>query len=169
VKNTAPAQVQPARSSEDQSILETIAAANDDFKFRRWQNAIDGYNDALVLNQKTGTLSPGQAAFVQERIGTAYNKMGQTTEAVTALQRSVQSMPYNSNAHYQLALAYCVSGHYNEAMKALRESFKTAPSNGELRKAMLLAKTDTELEPLRDMPSFGAAITEYSQQLHAKR
>lgn len=169
VKDTAPAAVQPARSAVDQAVLEAIASANDEFRFRRWTKAIDGYNDALILNQQSGTLSPGQAAFVQERIGTSYNKMGLTTEAVTALQRSVQALPYNSAAHYQLALAYSVSGHYKEAMKALRESFKTAPSNGELRKAMLLAKTDSELEPLRDLPSFAAAISEYSARVQASR
>lgn len=168
VRQPAAAPAAPKTSREDQAVLDAIASGNDEFKFRRYAKAIDLYNDALVLNERTGALSPGQAAFVQERIGTSYNKLGQTTEAITALRRSVQAMPYNASAHYQLSLAYSVSGHFNEAMKALREAFKTAPSDGELRKFMLLAKTDGELDPVRDMPAFQTALNDFSGRAQAK-
>ncbi len=169
VKNTTPAEQRPTLGAQDQKVLDRIAAGNDEFKFRRYPEAIDAYQEALLLDKQSGTLSPGQSAYVQERIGTALNRLGQTTEAITALQRSAQAMPYNAATHYQLALAYSVSGHFTEALKALRESFKTSPSTGELRKYMLLAKTDSELEGMRDLPAFQAALTEFSERALASR
>lgn len=165
---SAPSQPRPAPRAEDQAVTERLGAANEEFKFRRYREAIEAYNETMTLNQQSGILNPGQEAFIHERIGTSYNRLGLSHEAIRVLQRSVQQMPFNSSAHYQLALAYAVSGSYSESLRALSEAFKTAPSSGELRKYMLLAKTDSELEPVRDLPGFRTILTDYKERLQAR-
>ena len=101
--------------------------------------------------------------------GAAYNKLGLTSGAVKALRYSVQEMPGNANAHYQLALAYSVDGKFSNALKAMGESFRNAPSQGELRKLMLLAKTDSELDPVRELPGFKAVLGTFQDRIAARR
>ena len=67
-------------------------------------------------------------------------------------------MPNDAASHYQLAMAYSVSGRYGEALRAIDGTFASAPSQAELRKFMILAKSDSELEPVRDMPGFNAML-----------
>ena len=162
VRGTTPAEDRAATlRAQDKDVLDALAAANDDFKFRSYRNAINGYNDALSLNAGSGILTPTQVAFIWERIGTSYNKLGQSAQAIHALRKCVQDAPMDAAAHYQLALAYAVLGRYQESVHALGESFRSAPNNGELKKFMLLAKTDSELEPVRDLPAFQATIDEH--------
>jgi tetratricopeptide (TPR) repeat protein len=168
VKNTAPAKA-PVTTAKDQAVLDDVAAANDEYNARHFGKSVEYYNDAVQMNRQSATLSPGQEAFVQGRIGACYNKLGWTSHAVAALLRSIQVMPYNPEAHYQLALAYSVSGHYKDSMQALRETFKSAPNNMELRKFMMQAKTDSELDPIRDLPDFQAAIDTFSSRSKAVR
>lgn len=165
VRGTTPAENRRRQAREqDRAVTDALARANDDFKFRRYRGAIELYQEALANNSNSGTMAPTQVAFVYERIGTCYNKLGLSAEAVRFLRKAVQDSPMAPGAHYQLALAYSVSGHYQDSLKALKESFKSAPSGGELRKFMLLAKTDTELEPIRDLPQFSGMIAEYSDR-----
>jgi tetratricopeptide (TPR) repeat protein len=162
VRGTTPAEDRTATlRAQDKDVLDALAAANDDFKFRSYRNAINGYNDALSLNMGSGILTPTQVAFIWERIGTAYNKLGQSAQAIHALRKCVQDAPMDASAHYQLALAYAVLGRYQESVHALGETFRSSPSNGELKKFMLLAKTDSELEPVRDLPAFQATLDEH--------
>jgi tetratricopeptide (TPR) repeat protein len=147
------------------AVLEALAQAEQAFKYRRWPAAIAGYEETLALDARTASLSPTQLSLLHERIGTAYNKLGQSTEAVRALHRSLQHMPGNSAAHYQIALAYSVSGKFGDAVKALSEALDSSPSNAELRKLMLLAKTDIELEPVRDLPAFASMMERHGDRL----
>lgn len=162
VRDTTPSERRPKLDERDQAVTDSLAEGNEAFKHRNWRQAIDAYNGALGYNSVSGMLSPAQMGFVHERVGTAYNKLGQSQEAVRALIRSVQAQPFNHNAHYQMALAYGVMGYNQQAVKSLRESLRSAPSPGELRKTMLLAKTDTELDAVRDLPSFSETVGEYA-------
>lgn len=165
VKGSTPAEnrfVNMRRADKD--VLDTLSSANDDYKFARYREAIKGYEQALKLNESSGILNPTQVGFIWERVGTSYNKLGDTDSAVKALRRCVQLAPMDSAAHYQLALAYGVIGRNMEAARALNETFKTAPSTGELRRYMLLAKTDTELEGLRDTPAFAQTLEEHQRR-----
>lgn len=165
VRGTTPAERRrPQIREQDRAVTDALARANDEFKYRRYRAAIEAYQDAMTNNSNSGTLAPSQVAFVYERVGTCYNKLGLSAEAIRFLRKAVQDQPMNAPAHYQLALAYSVSGHYQDSVKALKEAFKTAPSNGELKKLMLLAKTDSELEPVRDLPAFQGMIAEYSDR-----
>ncbi len=151
------------------SVLKRLALADEEYRFARHRDAIDGYNETLRLNQEAGTLNPTQLSLVYERMGTAYNRLGLSAPAVRALRYAVQEMPANASAHYQISLAYAVSGKYSQSLRALNEAFRNAPSDSELRKMMLLAKTDSELEPIRDLPGFRATIVSYSERLQARR
>lgn len=154
-----------ALPQQNPAVLEALAAADEAYKFRRYRTAADQYNEVLDLDAKSAGLTQVQLSLLYERMGTAYNKLGLSNEAIRALQRSVQQMPNNSSAHYQIALAYSVSGKFSDSLKALSEAFRTAPSSGELKRVMLLAKTDAELEPVRDLPGFMNIVSEHSDRL----
>lgn len=154
---------------QDPAVMKLLTAADDEYNFRRFRDAIDAYNATLRENQRTGTLSVTQLSMVYERMGTAYNKLGNSAAAIRALQYSLQQMPFNASANYQLALAYSVAGKFTQSLRALSEALKNAPSEGERRKLMLLAKTDSELDPLRDLPGFHGMMSEYSERLQASR
>lgn len=166
VKDTVRISRAPVIRPEDRAVTDRIAFANDEFKFRRYRSAVDAYEDAVGLNTRSGTLSPGQLGFIYERIGAAYNKLGLAPEAIRALRKAVEALPLDSSAHYQLALAYSVTGHYQDSLKALKACFQSAPSTGELRRFMVQAKVDSELEPIRDLPAFASLVTDYSQRAH---
>lgn len=162
VRDTTPSERRADLNERDKAVTESLAAGNQAFKHHQWREAINAYNDALGYNSISGTLSPSQLGFVHERIGTAYNKLGQSQEAVRALIRAVQAQPFNHNAHYQMALAYGVLGYNQQAVKSLREALRSAPSPAQLRRTVLLAKTDSELEAVRDLPAFSETVGAYT-------
>jgi tetratricopeptide (TPR) repeat protein len=149
----------------DPAVLDALAAGDDNFKFRQYRTAINAYGEAARLDAKAQALSPVQRAILYERMGTAYNRLGLINEAVLPLQRSLQAMPNNAAAHYQLALAYSVSGRFNEALRALDGTFLSSPSKGELRKYMILAKSDSELDPVRDLAGFAGLLDRCEEKL----
>lgn len=168
VRESAPRERRVEIREQDKAVLEALKAADEQFRYRRFRDCLKSYEEVLTLNERSGVLSPSQTAMIYENIGTSYNRLGLSGEAIRALQRSVQSMPFNTAAHYQLALAYSLSGYYTESLRALSETFKTAPTNSELRKFMLLAKTDSELEPIRDLPGFRTVLSSFSERLQGR-
>jgi tetratricopeptide (TPR) repeat protein len=150
----------PARTApaQDPAVLEKIAAGNVEFKFRRYQNAVASYTEALDLNRGKSTLSATEVAALYEKIGTAHNKTGAADQAILSLQKSLQQNPMNAGAEYQIALAYALSGKTSSSLHALKESFSVSSSPAELRRLVLLAKTDVELEAVRDLPEFSKVV-----------
>ncbi|HXT02035.1 MAG TPA: tetratricopeptide repeat protein, partial [Elusimicrobiota bacterium] len=143
-----------AAPAQDPAVLDKIASGNLEFKFRRYQNAVAAYNEALSINSERLTLSAAQIGDVYEKIGTSYNKIGQADQAVRSLQKSLQQNPMNAGAHYQIALAYAMDGKTAAALHALKECFDSTGDPAELRRLVLLSKTDVELEAVRDLPGF---------------
>lgn len=162
VRDTAPKPVAPAQDAE---VLEKIAAGNIEFKFRRYISAVSAYNEALSLDQERMTLGAPQTAQIYEKIGTAYNKLGQSEVAIRSLQKALQQNPMNPSAHYQIALAYAMSGKTAVALNALGESFKSCAGPNDLRRFVMQAKTDTELEAVRDLPAFRSTVAQYSDRV----
>ena len=167
----APPDQKPAAPprQQDKQVLDTLSAANDDFKFQRFRPALNSYNEALDLNKHSGILDPTQIAFIYERIGTSYNRLGLSADAIKALQKCVQAAPMDAAAHYQLSLAYAVLGNSRESIHALSEALRSVPSAGELKRYLLLAKTDAELEAVRELPAFRAALDEHNRRASALR
>src|SRR6185312_4254759 len=143
-----------AAPAQDPAVLDKIASGNLEYKFRRYQNAVAAYNEALSTNSERLTLSASQIGDVYEKIGTSYNKIGQADQAVRSLQKSLQQNPMNAGAHYQIALAYAMDGKTAASLHALKECFISAAAPAELRRLVLLSKTDVELEAVRDLPGF---------------
>ena len=162
VRDTAPKPVAPAQDAE---VLEKIAQGNIEFKFRRYLSAVSFYNEALSLDQERLTLGAPQIASIYEKVGTAYNKLGQSEVAIRSLQKALQQNPMNPSAHYQIALAYAMSGKTGVALHALGESFKACAGPNDLRRFVMQAKTDTELEAVRDLPAFRSTVAQYSDRV----
>ncbi len=162
VRDTAPKPVAPA---QDVQVLEKIAQGNVEFKFRRYLSAVADYNEALAIDQERMTLGAPQTAQVYEKIGTAYNKLGQSEVAIRTLQKSLQQNPMNPSAHYQIALAYAMSGRTGVAMHALDESFKACASPNDIRRFVMQAKTDVEFEAVRDLPAFRTVVAQYADRV----
>ncbi len=162
VRDTAPQPVAPAQDAE---VLEKIAQGNVEFKFRRYLSAVASYNEALSLDQERLTLGAPQTAQIYEKIGTAYNKLGQSEVAIRSLQKALQQNPMNPSAHYQIATAYAMSGKTGVALRALDESFKACAGPNDLRRFVMQAKTDTELEAVRDLPAFRSTVAKYSDRV----
>ena len=155
-------------SEQAREVMTKLAAAEEDFRFRRYREALGSYGDALALNERTPTLSLDQTALILEKMGTSHGRLGQAEQAVDTLRRSLRALPSNASAYYQLALVYSVSGRYFESLRALSDAFKAASSPAELRKFLLLAKADVDLQPVRDLPGFEAVMTD-CRELLARR
>ena len=155
VRDTPRAAAAPA---QDPAVLDKIASGNLEFKFRRYQNAVTAYNEALSINSERTTLSADQVAGLYEKIGTSYNKLGQAEQAIRSLQKSLQQNPMNAGAHYQIALAYAMDGKTTAGLHALKECFAAAAGTAELRGFVLLSKTDVELEAVRDLPGYSQTV-----------
>lgn len=162
VRDTAPKPVAPAQDTE---VLEKIAQGNIEFKFRRYNTAVSAYNEALSLDQERMTLGAAQTAQVYEKIGTAYNKLGQSEVAIRTLQKALQQNPMNPSAHYQIALAYAMSGKTGVALNALKESFKACAGPNDLRRFVMQSKTDTELAAVRDLAAFRTVVAQYADRV----
>ncbi|MFI5361219.1 MAG: tetratricopeptide repeat protein [Elusimicrobiota bacterium] len=152
--NDAPSHPVVAPPALDPRVLAQIESGNLEFSFRRFQNAAIAYNAAVKINEKRGTLSADQVAGLYEKIGTCYNKLGSGEKAMVSLQKSLQLSPSNASAHYQIALAYAMDGKTGSALHALKECFTSTGDPAELRRFSILAKTDSELEAVRDLPGF---------------
>ncbi|MBI3289374.1 MAG: tetratricopeptide repeat protein [Elusimicrobia bacterium] len=162
VRDTAP---KPAVPAQDQAVLEKIAEGNVEFKFRRYLSAVSAYNEALAIDQERLTLGASQTAHIYEKIGTAYNKLGQSDTAVRSLQKALQANPMSPSAHYQIALAYAMSGKTAASLNALRETFQSCAMSSDLRRFVMQSKTDTELEAVRDLPGFRSTVSQYADRV----
>ncbi len=162
VHDAMPKAIAPA---QDVQTLEKIASGNIEFKFRRYNSAISAYNEALALDQERRTLGASRNAAIYEKIGAAYNKLGQSDAAILALQKSLTQNPENPAVHYQIALAYALSGKTAVALNALNESFKSASSPNDLRRFVMQAKTDTEFEAVRDLSAFHSTVAQYADRV----
>jgi tetratricopeptide (TPR) repeat protein len=154
-----------AAPAQDPEVLDKVALGNLEFKFRRFGAAIAAYQDALDLDMERHTLGAPQKAQIWEKIGTAYNKTGQSDMALAALKKALHDNPMNPAAHYQSALALAVSGKTNAALGALKEAFSSAANPADLRRFVLMSKTDGELEAVRDLPEFRAAVGQYADRI----
>jgi tetratricopeptide (TPR) repeat protein len=158
----------PARAApppQDSAVLDKISQADLDAKYRRYAEAVSGYQAALELDRRSRTLSTAQSASIEERIGAAENKVGRSDEAVAALRESLRLNPRDAEANYQLALAYAVAGKTATALRSVKDAFGCAASPSELRRYVLLAKTDQELAAVRDLPAFHAALGEIADKI----
>ena len=108
---------------------------------------------------------PVQTGLLYEKIGTSYNKLGQSDTSINFLQKALQQNPMSAEAHYQIALSYAMSGQMTPSLHALGETYKACPSTAELRRYVLQAKTDPELTAVRELPGFRSTVAEHANRL----
>ena len=58
-----------------------------------------------------------------------------------------------------------MSGKTAVALNALSESFKSCAGPNDLRRFVMQAKTDVELEAVRDLPAFRSTVAKYSDRV----
>ncbi|NNN05402.1 MAG: hypothetical protein HKL90_05840 [Elusimicrobia bacterium] len=139
--------------------LDIIARADEDAAYERYAEAARGYRAALISDQHRRALSAEQTASLWEKLGVADEKIGDDAPAVAALRRSLELAPGRAETRYRLALAYAASGRTSAALTEVRNAFAAASSNvDELRRYVLLSKTDLDLTAVRDLPGYRAAV-----------
>jgi|GEM_PF-2380671 tetratricopeptide (TPR) repeat protein len=139
------------------------------YKAQRFREAIDAYTEALAKDERKGTLDAVQRSIVRERLGSSYRQLGMTAESAKTLENAVEEAPQASGAYYQLAMTYAVSGRLSLSLSALNKALENAATVPDLRQTLLLARADSELEPLRDLPRFRDILRDHSQKLTAKK
>ena len=166
-----PAAVQLAQAAQapaprqDPDVLKAIELGNLAFNVRRYREAVKHYENAFALDRARGTMDAVQKSLIFERIGSSYRQLGLAAESVSVLKRAVEELPGNSAAYYQLALAHASMGKLGDAMSYLNRSLETARSMSELRKTLLLTKTDSEFEPLYELPRFADIVKSYETKI----
>lgn len=155
--------------SQDPKVLRLIEEAHLAFDHERFRQAIAAYQQALASDSGKGTIDAVQRSLLLERIGASYRRLGLTGEAIRVLRKAVEEQAENSGAYYELSLSYAVQGELGNAMASLNKALDHAVTLPQLRKTLLLARTDSELEPLRDLPKFGQIISAHSQRLRARK
>lgn len=151
--------------SQDPAVVEKIAKGDAEFKVRHYLDAANAYTKALELNASRQALTAERVAELQKKIGTSYNKMGQLEQAILALQKSLQSNPKDPGTYYQIALSYAMSGKTAAAVNSLRDSFAVCTDPAELRRLVLLAKTDVEFEAARDLQAFAQLMSDMAERV----
>jgi Flp pilus assembly protein TadD len=106
--------------------------------------------EQAVANFETGDLDQAidlarQAIDADHRYADGYSilgvslaQAGREDEALTALQKAVQSSPYNPSHYYNLALHHYFKGNKNDAIAMAQEAIRT---DGKHRRANALLKT----------------------------
>jgi tetratricopeptide (TPR) repeat protein len=151
-----------AAQSADPQVQEALDLADNHFQSLRFSEAIEEYQKALDLDARKGTLDASAKSLALERLGASYRQLGLASEAVRILERAVSELPQNGQAYYQLSLSYAAAGKLASSLGALNKSLENAATPADLRKTLILARTDSELDPLRDQPRFGEILRNHS-------
>lgn len=153
---------------KDPRVQKWITQAHRAYESQHYREAIEQYRNAMSADASRRTLSALEKSLLLERIGSSYRKLGLAGKAIQAFERSIEEMPHNSAALYQLALSYAVSGQLGDALTSLNRSLDSAHSMPQLRKSVLMARTDTELEVLHDLPRYKDIIESHVHRLYPK-
>ncbi|MFH1724703.1 MAG: tetratricopeptide repeat protein [Elusimicrobiota bacterium] len=152
---------------KDPRVVERLEAADSAYRSQRYREAIDYYDAALMADERKGTLDGRAKARIYERIAASYRHVGLAGEAIDVLEDALTKLPASSSAYYELALCHSLDGRLSDALSYLEKSLKNAYTREQLRKTLLLARTDDEFEPLWDLPRFQQILTSYSDDPEA--
>ncbi len=105
----------------ESSYRDILSEAQTAVKSRSYQKAATLYEQAAGLRPKD--------AFVQERLGWVYNKLGRYDGAVTALQKAAELNPDSTTALLNLGNAFLKSNRYKDAIPVLTKAIERDPNN----------------------------------------
>lgn len=157
-----------AAAAPDPRVQQWLEEADGDFKFRKFRRAAMEYQQVLKLDGTRGSLGAAERGRILQNIGVSYRMLGLMAEAVQSLERAAQEMPDSSTTYYQLALALSTAGQFTSSLHALELALQHAHSNADRRLTLMLAKTDSELEPLRDLPGYQRLLVQYAPRGQAR-
>lgn len=138
---------------QDAKTLDMISRGDAAADRADWTRAAAFYRAAIDADARARTLTAAQSASLWESLGAADNELGDSAAAASALMRSVEIVP-RARAYYQLAKAQAEAGRIAAALSALDGAFASASGPDELRRFVLLAKTDLQLVAVRDLPGY---------------
>lgn len=149
-------------SRKDTKVLTLITQGHRAYNHQSYRQAIRSYRAAMTADSEKGTLDAMQMSLLLERIGSSYRQLGLVGEAIRVFKLAIEELPGNTAAHYRLALSYSVSGQLGKAMTSLNRALDTAHSLSQLRKTLLMARTDLEFSPLRDLARYKDILKSHS-------
>ncbi|TPW18911.1 MAG: hypothetical protein FD126_3213, partial [Elusimicrobia bacterium] len=153
----------------DPVVLQRIDDGHRAFEAGNYQQAVTDYQSALTADGPKGTMDAVLRSMTLERLGSSYRHMGLAGEGVRALTRAIETLPENSAAHYELALCLAAGGRPGEALSALNRALDTAGTLAQLRKTLILSKTDPELASVRDIPRYRLIVESHERKMTARR
>ncbi|MDE2291098.1 MAG: tetratricopeptide repeat protein, partial [Elusimicrobia bacterium] len=135
------------------------------FAASQFTDASADYAAALSADSRRGTLDPIARSLALERLGSSYRQSGLVERADQALREAVRILPENSSAHYELALCLSTEGRPTPALKELESSFDATATLPQLRRTLLMAKTEPALGPVRDLQRFAQVVAAREKRL----
>lgn len=157
------------RPTINEAVISRVEEGHRAFDAGAFNEAVTAYRDALSLDAKKGTMDEVMKSLVFERLGSSYRQMGHAGEAARILARAVSVLPNNSSARYELALCLAAGGRPADALTELNGALDTAGTVAQLRKILILSKTDPDLNAVRDLPRFKAILDSHQSRLAARR
>lgn len=149
----------------DPVVLQRIDDGHRAFEAGDFRQAVTDYQNALTADGPKGTMDAVLRSMVLERLGASYRHMGHAGEGIRVLTRAVETLPENSSAHYELALCFAAGGQPGAALSALNRALDTAGTLAQLRKTLLLSKTDPELASVREIPRYRLIIDSHERKV----
>lgn len=153
----------------DPVVLQRIDDGHRAFEAGDYRQAVTDYQAALTADGPKGTMDAVLRSMTLERLGSAYRQMGLAGEGARVLTRAIETLPENSQAHYEMALCLAAGGHPGEALSALNRALDTAGTISQVRKTLIQSKTDPELASVRDIPRYRLIIESHERKLTARR
>ncbi|MDE1977033.1 MAG: hypothetical protein KGI84_07240 [Elusimicrobia bacterium] len=152
----------PSISPDERAVLARIAAGDQAFRSARYAAALTAYQDALAMDSRAEVLGRGRRALIEGQIGLCHRSLGLTAFAAADFKTAVSLMPFDAEAHYQLALADAVLGRTAQSLGQLKWSFETAPSQADLRRYLVLSKVEADFGAVRGLTGYSALASRYS-------
>ena len=153
----------PSIGPDERAVLARIAAGDQAFSAGSYAEALGAYQEALKLDTQAEVLGRGRWALVEGQIGLCHRSLGLTALAAADFKKAVSLMPFDAEAHYQLALADAVLGRTTQSLGQLKWSFETAPSQADLRRYLVLSKVEADFGAVRGLPGYSALASRYSE------
>jgi tetratricopeptide (TPR) repeat protein len=151
--NTLPKSIKNASGTFDKStapaLKKWMAEGNAHAKARRWQPALQAFNEAIRLDTDYAP------AYVQA--GWVHAELKQWDDAKTHLLKAISLSPQNAGAHANLAWVYAEKQRWNDVQQEAGKAISIDPNNAYAHATLAWAYQKTGQEPL--------ALAEYEKSV----
>ncbi|MBI3299215.1 MAG: tetratricopeptide repeat protein [Elusimicrobia bacterium] len=158
-----------AAPAVDEAVMRRVSDGHRAYEAGAYNEAAANYQDALKRDARKGTLDEVMKSLVYERLGSSLRHLGSAGEAARVLARAVKATPNNSAAHYELSICLAIGGRPADSLDHLNKALDSAAGIAQLRKVLIMSKTDPELASIRDLPRYSAIVASHQRRLSARR